>query len=738
MWCIGFAAVAQTAKTRTGIGLTLSGGGAKGLAHIGFLKAIDSAGLNIDYITGTSMGSIVGGLYAAGYSADSIEKIARQIDWDVLLSNTIPMTSYTMEEKSEYGKYAAELPVQKGGKIGIPSGFLESQELWLTLMKYFFPVANVHDFNKLSIPYRCIGTDLATGEATVFSTGSLVSAIRASMAIPGVFSPVDINKSRYVDGGVVRNFPVKDVINMGATYAIGISVSSPLKDVKELNDAIKVLTQVVFLSENKDRLQESALCNLLINVPMGDFTSASFGNATDIINLGIEEGRKYYPHFKKMADSLKALYPNYHFQQNRLPAVNSYHIAEAKAPGLQPFQKRTFLQQMGIDSAKEITEPLMQKSIRKAYAYRMYKSIVYHVEDSGSNQSNVAFKVRPESAFMLKAGLQQNSFSGFGLHLNLTARNAITPFSRSMLSLNLGQNFRGLFEHLQMFSYNKPWSNRLQVYTEWQDVPNYTDFRRTGLYKFRYFTIDDRFQLSAKRRAAGGIGFQWELIDAQPEIESGVYFKGQNHFFQLYGFWQYNTLNKPQFAAKGTRVELQGGYVFGVRPNFEVYRDGILQGEINNSTIQFGNYLRSRINFLNITPLHKKWAWTTKLQGGANFSGNISLLNNFLAGGMNPTFRNQIEMAGLREGEVVSESMASFQTGPRLKPFGSLYLTLLGSVLTYDFIPKAQQTLSQQWVVGTGISIAYDLPIGPIEFTLMVSSKTEGIRSYFNFGFPFK
>jgi NTE family protein len=163
----------------------------------------------------------VGGLYSAGYSGADIERVARAINWDILLTNTISMKSYIMEEKSEYGKYAAELPFNKN-KISLPAGFLESQELWLKLEELFFPVQSVTDFDRLSIPFRCIGTDLRTGKAYVFSQGNIVQAIRASMAIPGVFSPVDIDGSRFVDGGVVRNFPVKDAIAMGAQYTIGV------------------------------------------------------------------------------------------------------------------------------------------------------------------------------------------------------------------------------------------------------------------------------------------------------------------------------------------------------------------------------------------------------------------------------------------------------------------------------------------------------------------------------------
>jgi NTE family protein len=727
--------VAQQAKP--GIGLALAGGGAKGLAHIGILKAIDSAELNIDYITGTSMGSIVGGLYAAGYSGDSIEVIARNIDWNVLLSNSISMGNYVMEEKSEYGKYAVELPILKN-KITLPSGFLESQELWLTLEKYFFPVAGVKNFDLLSIPYRCIGTDLASGEPVVFNSGSVVRSIRASMAIPGAFSPVDINGKRMVDGGITRNFPVKDLKDMGATYTIGVSVSTPIQNIEELDDAMTVLGQVIFLGENKDRIEQSKLLDLLISVPMGKYTSASFDEGAAIIDLGIEVGRKYYPYFKRLADSLKAANPNYVFKKNRLPDVTDYQFASVKVLGLSEKSTKAFLDQNHIDKNTKITAAKLERETRQAFAYRTYKSISYEVETDSAGAQRLVYNVKPESTVMLKVGINQNNFTGFGVHLNLTARNALTPFSRSMISLNLGQNFRALAEHLQMLGYSTPWSNRFQFYTEFQNVPTFTDFRRTGLYKLKYVSIDDRFQISAKRRSAGGVGIQWENISAVPEIESGNYFSGHNNYFQLYGFWQYNTLQKPQYPKKGTIAEVKAGMVFSVNPKFSIYEDGSLIGPIDPTMIKYGDYARVVFSFGNTSPLSKKWAFVTRLQGGVNFSDNQSLLNNFFAGGMNPTFRNQIMFAGLQEGELASESMVAAHAGVRLNPFGGLYATLQGSTVSYDFIPKNGQSADIKWVVGGGLTLAYDLPVGPIEFTMMLTNKTQGLGTYFNFGFPFK
>src|SRR5580692_4458569 len=144
----------NSANKRPKIGVTLSGGGAKGLAHIGILKAIDSAGLKVDAITGTSMGSIIGGLYAAGYSADTLEKLSRIINWSSLLSNSTSLSSLKTEEKNEYGKYALELP-WVNHSFYLPTGLLEAEELWLLFSELFYPVYQTKDFKKLSIPFEC-------------------------------------------------------------------------------------------------------------------------------------------------------------------------------------------------------------------------------------------------------------------------------------------------------------------------------------------------------------------------------------------------------------------------------------------------------------------------------------------------------------------------------------------------------------------------------------------------------
>ena len=171
---------------RKKIGLVLSGGGAKGIAHVGILKAMEEEGLRPDYIAGTSMGSIIGGLYAMGYSADQLDTIVRAIDWGLVLSNNIPLTYISYEEKEYYNRYLVELPIVEG-KLKLPSGMIEGQSLSEVLTHYTWPAMKYQSFDDFPIPFRCIATDVSNGKEIVFKDGPLSEALRASMSIPTAF-----------------------------------------------------------------------------------------------------------------------------------------------------------------------------------------------------------------------------------------------------------------------------------------------------------------------------------------------------------------------------------------------------------------------------------------------------------------------------------------------------------------------------------------------------------------------
>jgi len=229
---------------RPKVGLVLSGGGAKGFAHIGALKVFHEAGLQFDYVGGTSMGSIIGGLYAMGYHPDSMMAMVGSQDWNALINDRIPRKYVPIEEKRNTERILIDFPI-RGRKVlmrqGISNGFL----IDLLLSRLSSVVYQTTDFSKLPLPFVCIGTNLEDGSNVVIDQGVLSRAIRASMSIPSFFTPVDIDGALLVDGGVINNYPVQEVIDMGADIIIGVDVQSGLHSRDELNSMVRVMDQVV-------------------------------------------------------------------------------------------------------------------------------------------------------------------------------------------------------------------------------------------------------------------------------------------------------------------------------------------------------------------------------------------------------------------------------------------------------------------------------------------------------------
>ena len=180
------------------------------------------------------MGSIIGGLYAIGYTAHDIDSIARNMDWSRLLTNEIPLNQVAFEEKVYYGRYIMEFPF-RNKKLGLPKGLIEGQALTLQMSNMTRPAHQVNDFNEFPIPFACIGANIVTGTGDVLNSGLLPEALRASMAIPTFFTPMEIDSILYVDGGLIRNFPVQEVIDMGADVVIGVSVSAGLEPKEKIN-----------------------------------------------------------------------------------------------------------------------------------------------------------------------------------------------------------------------------------------------------------------------------------------------------------------------------------------------------------------------------------------------------------------------------------------------------------------------------------------------------------------------
>jgi NTE family protein len=724
----------QPSGARPKIGLALSGGGAKGLAHIGILKAIDSAGLKIDYITGTSMGSILGGLYAIGYSADSIEKIARGIDWDLLLSNQSSMRSMIMDEKSEYGKYDVELPwVDHWFRFS--TGVIEGQELWLKFSELFRPVYGIKDFSKFSIPFKCIATDISTGDAVVLDTGDIVTAVRASMAIPTIFTAVEDNGRKLVDGGVVRNFPVRDVRDMGADIVIGSNVSGPLKSTAQVTNALQVILQVAFFREEADTKTQIPLCTIYVDQPLEQYGMGNFGEADKIIQAGVEEGRRLYPTFKKLADSLDALYGSQAGKTNRLPAVHALRISSCKVIGLNHTSEGFFIQNMNLLTGHSYTAGQLSKMVRRAFGTRYYNRITYSIQPLADSTNRIVFQVEENPLTFAKIGLNYNQFSGISAILNLTSRNFFTPTSRSLVTLNIGQNFRARAEHLQYFSRRANFAFTLGTQFDDFQITTYNNkFKEAGLYDQNYYKLDGRFGYSTNRDLTIGIGNRFEYISYDPSITSSLEFKGYNNFVTSYFFLRTNLLDRPVYPRRGFQLNAEADYVYKQNPNAQRFGSGT-----GGTDTSFSDqpYQRLLFNFDQYIPLSGRYTLQTHLQGGLNLNYKDNIMNEFSIGGLTEQFHNQVSFAGLREGTFYSASIAEGMIALRYQLFDNVLVTGKANVLFNNFVTKSAFFTTPNFLSGYALTFTYMFPLGPLELSAMYSDQSRRVLGYVNIGIPF-
>lgn len=292
--CCGPLLAAEQARPK--VGLVLSGGAARGLAHIGVLKALEEQGVRIDAIAGTSMGAVVGGLYASGYKVEELEQLALEIDWQQALSDAPPRRDVPFRRKQDDRDFLVKqkLSFRDDGSLGLPLGVIQGQNLALLLESKLAHTADTRDFDQLPIPFRAVATDIASGEKVVFRRGHLPQVIRASMSIPAVFAPVELDGRLLVDGGMVDNIPLDVVREMGVDVAIVVDIGTPLRNRKQLATVVDVLNQSITLMTRRNSEEQLAAVrpdDILIQPPLASYGSTDFGSAREMIEAGYRATR---------------------------------------------------------------------------------------------------------------------------------------------------------------------------------------------------------------------------------------------------------------------------------------------------------------------------------------------------------------------------------------------------------------------------------------------------------------
>ncbi|WP_085699570.1 patatin-like phospholipase family protein [Pseudomonas sp. B26(2017)] len=421
--------------TRPKVGLVLSGGAARGLAHIGVLKALEEQGIKIDAIAGTSMGAVVGGLYASGYKIDELEKLALTIDWQQALSDAPPREDVPFRRKQDDRDFLVKqkLSFRDDGSLGLPLGVIQGQNLALLLESLLAHTSDTRDFDKLPIPFRAVTTDIANGEKVVFRKGHLPQVIRASMSIPAVFAPVELDGRLLVDGGMTDNIPLDVAREMGVDVAIVVDIGTPLRNRKQLVTVVDVLNQSITLMTRRNSEEQLATLHpddVLIQPPLASFGATDFGRGQEMIDAG-------YRATKALDVRLARLKP----VQSQDAELNA-----ARAPG----QRTPIITAIKVENdskvgddviryyiRQHIGEPLdlgrLQTDMGTLYGLDYFEQVQYRVVHKGADHTlvisargkrtgtdylrvglNLSDDMRGDSAFNLGASYRMNGINRLG------------------------------------------------------------------------------------------------------------------------------------------------------------------------------------------------------------------------------------------------------------------------------------------------------------------------------------
>ncbi|HXY96331.1 MAG TPA: patatin-like phospholipase family protein [Steroidobacteraceae bacterium] len=409
-------AAAQPPPARPRVGLVLSGGGARGAAHVGVLKVLEQLHVPIDAIAGTSMGAVVGGLYASGLSARDIEKIMTSLNWQAAFRDRPPREDLTLRRKQEDENFLVKFPLGvRGKRIVLPKGLIEGQGLSQMLRRLTLPVARITNFDELPTRFRAVATDLESGEPVVLASGDLTSAMRASMSAPGIFTPVERQGRILVDGGIADNIPVDVARAMGVDLVIAVDVGSPLQQRGKLTDITAISNQMLAILLRRNAEQQLATLNpkdILIAPPLGDASSFDFGAVARYISVGEAAARTAVEQLAPLAvsDQQMQRYEERRSAQRLPPPVIHFVQADSGSPEYSESLDRLFKDMAG----KPLDPGAVARRVTALYGLGGLDTLDYRVVGH-EDYYGLALDARPSSQGpnYLRFGLSlQDDFEG--------------------------------------------------------------------------------------------------------------------------------------------------------------------------------------------------------------------------------------------------------------------------------------------------------------------------------------
>ncbi|MFM1878699.1 MAG: hypothetical protein RLZZ241_1565 [Bacteroidota bacterium] len=425
------------ANTDVKVGLVLSGGGAKGIAHIGALKVIESAGIRLDYIGGTSMGAIIGALYASGYSARQLDSIFTAADLEQLIQDNLPRNAKTFYEKEDSERYAISLPFSRFN-ISFPQAISGGQNIYNLLVQLLYHVRDIKDFSKLPIPFFCMATDVESGEEVLLNHGYLPEAIIASGTFPTVFEPAEIEGRMLVDGGVLNNYPVAELRAMGAELVIGVDVQHGLRSREELQSATEILMQINNYHTAGDMVQKAAATDIYIQPEIDQYSIMDFDARDSLLLKGEQAAFLKWKDLRQLA-SLQYPAANRHTE---VSIPDSLEIDQLILEGNNTYTRGYVLGKLRLDLGKKVAFERLFQGISNLAATGNFNTIRYQIktEPFGTNLQ-LRLQENPNRAYMRLAANYNDLYRSAAL-INLTRKHLLFNDDVASIDLILGDNLR--------------------------------------------------------------------------------------------------------------------------------------------------------------------------------------------------------------------------------------------------------------------------------------------------------
>lgn len=610
------------------IGLSLAGGGAKGFAHIGVLKVLDSLGVKVDYISGTSMGAIVGGLYASGYTGKEIEKIVLDTDFYSIIANEKTRQDASFFNKS-VDKYILTIPV-KDGKINVlPKAISTGQKNIYLLKELFKNVSTITDFSKLPIPFMCIGTNLESGKMKIFESGDLVSSIMASSAFPSLMDPVKIGDSLYIDGAMTINYPSKPLRDKGIDIVIGVDLSQGLASRENLQSAISILNQVIDFGIQKETINQLQYTDINIKPDLGTNGATSYDAKKAILDSGYVEAQKYIEPLNLLPKKDQVLL--------RAPMSsiysNVYKIDSLIVENNHIFRKNYVQGKMNLKIPSLQTYGGINRMIDKLYATNNYRLINYDlIQDEDKNYLKLDV-TEDDTRFFLKFGLHYDEIFKTGLLLNATAKRLLFQNSTVSLDLVVGDQTRYYFNYFIDNGYIPGFG----VYASGMSL-DLKDIDSNIYDKWNWFRNEVYLQSIWRDKYAIGGGISHDYFESKL-VGNPKYGLSEN-YINAYVFIKSDTQDDRSFPTRGIYLSAEGKVI----DILNKLSDGkILQAKIN-----------TQLNF----PIADWLTYRLGLVGGFTIGENLSPYYQYHLGGLfQQNLGNFVSFAGYELGQRTAQNI---------------------------------------------------------------------------------